>query len=219
MKFLLKSIPNFFILFFILSSVLAQSNFEGKIVYGISYEDMPAEMQQMESMLPKEMMIHMKGNKSRIKQNQVMGSMIIVSDMDAKNGFMEMNMGGQQIRINISTEDFEKETNKMPNIEYLDETKTIAGYVCKKANMKDESGQLAMTVFYTEKINNQAQKEFAGLKGFPLQYAMTQQNMKVIMTAEAVTEEPVPDDIFNKSEGYNDMTQEELQQMMMGGGR
>ncbi len=57
----------------------------------------------------------------------------------------------------------------MPNIEYLDETKTIAGYTCKKAIMKDESGQLSMTAYYTEKINNQAEKKFAGLKGFPLQ--------------------------------------------------
>ena len=169
--------------------------------------------------MPKEMTIHMKGNKSRILQNQMMGSTIIVSDMDAKNGFMEMNMGGQAIRMNISTEEFEKEVNKMPDIEYLDETKNIAGYNCKKAIMKDESGQLAMTVFYTEKIVNQAQKEFAGLKGFPLQYSMSQQNMTVKMIAQEVSEESVLESIFNKSEGYKEMTQEELQQMMMGGGR
>ena len=216
MKLTIKSIPNILILLFIFSSTIAQSNFEGKIVYTISYADLPTEMQGMESMLPKDMTIHMKGNKSRIMQKQMMGDMTIVSDMDAKNGFMEMNMGGQALRINISTEEFEQEANKMPQIEYLDETMTIAGYKCKKAIMKDESGELAMTVFYTEEINNQAQKEFAGLKGFPLQYSMTQQNMKMSMTASEVSKESVPESIFNKSEGYQDMSQADFQKMMGG---
>ncbi len=202
---------------FATNTLLAQSSFEGKIVYSITYEDMPAEMKGMESMLPKEMIIHIKENKSRLEQNQMMGKMVVVSDMDQKNGFMEMGMGDQQLRINISTEEFEQETKKMPNIEYLDETKTIAGYECKKAIMKDDSGQISITVFYTEKINNKAQKEFAGLKGFPLQYSMNQQNMKVIMTASTVSEESVQENIFEKTEGYKDISQADFQKMMGGG--
>ena len=217
MKILYKSTLNFLILFFILFTAFAQSNFEGKIVYTITYEDMPAEMKGMESMLPKEMKMHIKENKSRIEQNQMMGKMIVVSDMDQKNGFMEMAMGGQQIRINISTAEFEQETNKLPKVEYLDDIKDIAGYACKKAIMSDENGQLTMTVYYTDKINNKAQKEFAGLNGFPLQYSMIQQGMKVIMTASEVSEESVPESTFDKSEGYQDMSQSDFQKMMGGG--
>ena len=217
MKILYKATLNFLCLFFILFTAFAQNNFEGKIVYAITYEDMPTEMKGMESMLPKEMKMHIKDNKSRIEQNQMMGKMIVVSDMDQKNGFMEMAMGGQQIRINISTEEFEQETNKLPKVEYLDDIKNIAGYACKKAIMKDESGQLTMTVYYTDKINNKAQKEFVGLKGFPLQYSMIQQGMKVIMTASEVSEESVPESTFDKSEGYQDMSQSDFQKMMGGG--
>ncbi len=219
MKILIKTSLNFLVLIFILSVTYAQSNFEGKVVYTMTYEDMPAEMKGMESMLPKEMKMYIKENKSRIEQNNMMGKTIIVSDMDAKTGFMEMNMAGQSLRMNISTEEFEKEVNKMPDIEYFNETKKIAGYDCKKAIMKDESGQLTLTVFYTEKISNKAHREFGGLKGFPLEYSMPQQEMKVIMTASEVSEESISESIFNKSEGYRDITQEELQQMMMGGGR
>lgn len=219
MKILIKTSLNILVLFFILSVTYAQSNFEGKVVYTMTYEDMPAEMKGMESMLPKEMKMYIKENKSRIEQDNMMGKTIIVSDMDAKTGFMEMNMAGQSLRMNISAEDFEKEVNKMPDIAYFNETKNIAGYDCKKAIMKDESGQLTLTVYYTEKISNKAHRQFGGLKGFPLEYSMPQQGMKVIMTASEVSEESISESIFNKSEGYRDITQEELQQMMMGGGR
>jgi GLPGLI family protein len=198
-------------------SLFAQGNFEGKIVYEISYNDLPAEMKGYEAMLPKEMSILLKGNKSRVEQNQMMGKNVIVSDMDQKNGFMEMEMAGQKLRMNISTEEFDVEEGKMENIEYQDESKTIAGYPCKKAIIKDDSGNLAMTIFYTEKIKNQAQKEFVGLKGFPLEYSLSQNGINMVMTAASINEETVMDALFEKSEGFQDITQEDLQKMMMGG--
>jgi GLPGLI family protein len=199
-----------------LSSLFAQGNFEGKIVYQISYNDLPAEMQNYEAMLPKEMSILMKGNKSRVEQSQMMGKNVIVSDMDEKSGFMEMEMAGQKLRMNISTEEFDAEEDRVDNIEYLDESKTIAGYSCKKAIIKDDGGNLAMTVFYTEKIMNQAQKEFVGLKGFPLEYSLSQNGINMVMTAGTVNEESVSDEVFQKSEGFQDITQADLQKMMGG---
>lgn len=200
-------------------SLFAQGNFEGKIVYEISYNDLPAEMTGYEAMLPKEMSIQLKGNKSRVEQNQMMGRNIIVSDMEQKNGFMEMEMAGQKLRMNISTEEFDVEAGKTENIEYIDESKTIAGYSCKKAIIKDDRGNPGMTVFYTEKIKNQAQKEFMGLKGFPLEYSLSQNGINMVMTAASVNEESVSDDLFQKSEGFQDITREDLQKMMMGGGQ
>ena len=206
-----------FTVFAFTSFVVAQTDFEGKVIYTISYKDLPEEMKAMEGMLAKNMTIVMKGSKSRVEQSQMMGKNVVVSDMDQKNGFMEMDMAGQKFRINISTEEFEQKSNQLPNIEYLDETKTIAGYPCKKAIMKDENGLLTMTVFYTEKITNKSQTEFAGLKGFPLQYSMQQQNMTMEMTATQVTKESISDDAFKKSDGYQEITQADLQKMMGGG--
>ena len=218
MKSIRREISLIFLSFFCTISIgLAQGDFEGTVKYAITYKDLPEEMKAMESMLPKDLMIHIKGNKSRVEQNQMMGKNVIVSDTDQKNGFMEMEMAGQKLRINISTEEFNQKSNQMPNIEYFDDTKTIVGYPCKKAIMNDESGQLSMTVFYTEKITNKAQTEFVGLKGFPLQYSMKQQNITMEMTATEINKESVSDDIFNKSSGYKDITQADLQKMMGGG--
>lgn len=209
----------FFFIVFSLSTFacFAQGNFEGKIKYAISYSDLPAEMKNYEAMMPKEMTIMLKGNKSRVEQSQMMGKNVIVTDMDEKNGFVEMDMGGQKLRMNITTKEFETEENVLKNIEYLDETKTIAGYPCKKAIVKDDGGAFLMTLFYTEKIKNQAQKEFAGLKGFPLEYSMSQNNINMEISANEISEEKVADAVFTKSEGYQDITQEDLQKMMGGG--
>ena len=220
MKTLSKATLTFLIFTLLLacqSDLFAQSSFEGKIVYTITYTDMPAEMKGYESMLPKDLTIFMKGNKSRVEQTQMMGKNIIVSDMDNKNGFMEMDMAGQKIRLNISTEDFEKEENIASDIEYVNESKNILGYDCKKAIMKDDSGNVLMTVFYTNKIINIAQKEFLGLKGFPLQYRMTQKNMTMEMTASDISKQSISDQSFEKSAGYKDISQADLQKMMMGG--
>jgi hypothetical protein len=210
---------SFFIIAFVstIFAAFAQGNFEGKIVFTISYTDLPAEMKNFESMLPKDMTIMLKGNKSRVEQSQMMGKNVIVTDMDQKNGFVEMDMGGQKLRMNISTKEFEAEENILKNVEYLDETKTIAGYPSKKAIVKDDSGAVMMTLFYTEKIKNQAQKEFAGLKGFPLEYSMSQNNINMVIAASEISEEKVADAVFVKSDGYQDITQDDLQKMMGGG--
>lgn len=206
----------FLLLFICKTTLFAQSNFEGKIVFTITYEDLPTEMKGMETILPKDMTIFMKGGKSRVEQNQIMGKNVIVSDLDNKNGFMEMDMGGQKIRMNISTEDFKKDENIPSSIEYLDSSKNILGYTCKKAIMKNDNGDIIMTVFYTNKFKNQAQKEFIGLNGFPLSYSMSQNNMTFEMTATEISEQSLSDKIFEKSAGYKDISQADLQKMMGG---
>lgn len=218
MKNFLKTILSFSILFaFPVLSGFSQDNFEGEISYTITYTDLPAEMKNYEAMLPKSMKIIMKGNKSKLEQSQMMGKNVVVTDMDQKKGFVEMDMAGQKLRMNISTKEFEKEENAMKNIEYLEETKTIAGHPCKKAIMKDDNGSITMTIYYTEKIKNQAQREFVGLKGFPLEYSMTQNNINMTIAASEVSEMTISDASFQKSDGYQDITEAELQRMMGGG--
>lgn len=195
-------------------SVNAQSNFEGRIIYNITYTNLPKEMKGYESMLPKEIKIHMKGSKSRVEQAQMMGTNVVVSDMSQKSGFLEMDVNGKKLRMIVSPEKFKEENAKKNSIEYVDEHKVIAGYPCKKAIMKGENGEVVMSVFYTEKIKNKVQMEFVGLKGFPLEYSMNQQNIKMVITASVVSAEPVSDQLFEKSEGYKDISEADLQMMM-----
>ncbi|NJN26979.1 MAG: hypothetical protein HC819_13870 [Cyclobacteriaceae bacterium] len=218
MKTAVKPLLTFFL--FVFSSFLfAQSDFEGIVKYGINYVNMPEEMKAYQAMLPQEVTVTIKGNKSRLEQSQMMGKNVVISDMDNKSGFIEMDMAGQKLRMAVNQDEFEKADEKAPLIDYFDESKTILGYPCKKAIMKDNEGNGIMTVYYTEKISNNAQKEFAGLKGFPLQYSLNQQNMEMEITATDIKKQAVSDEVFEKTAGYNEITQEELQKMMMGGGQ
>ena len=52
---------------------LAQNKFEGTVVFGLEYKDLPAEMAAMEAMLPDEMTTRIKGDKTRLEQSMGMG--------------------------------------------------------------------------------------------------------------------------------------------------
>jgi GLPGLI family protein len=194
-------------------------NFEGKVVYDIVYEEVPEEIAGFESMLPKEMTTYMKGPKTRIEQNTGMGENITIMDTDKKEGVVLMNMMGNKWAIKMSKEDIEEKEGdaEEPQFKYLKETKKIAGYTCKKAEMWIEGEEDdVMTVYYTEAIQNTANSNFKGLKGFPLEYQIAKQGMVMSMVANTVKKETVAASLFEVPDGYEEKTMEELGGMMGG---
>ncbi|MBL4585814.1 MAG: DUF4412 domain-containing protein [Flavobacteriales bacterium] len=201
-------------------SVHAQKKFEGSVTYGIEYKDLPAEMAAMEAMLPDEMTIRIKGDKSRIEQSMGMGmSQIVISDAKTESGILLMDMMGKKTAIEMSKEELEKLNAKKkenePKIEYLDGSKEIAGYKCKKARiLTGASGSI--DVYYTDELPASAHKEFEGLKGFPLEYSVNSGPMNMIMSATNVTKEKLDKTLFDIPEGYEKQSFDEFQKSMQG---
>jgi GLPGLI family protein len=113
----------------------------------------------------------------------------------------------------------EEAKNPEPTIKYLDETKTIAGYKCKKAEivMKTKDGkEETVNVYYTEEIPTTDVKSiYKGLKGFPMEYVMNQGGIKMTFAAKTVSREPVADSKFEiPKEGYTETTMEDFQKSM-----
>lgn len=203
----------------------AQKKFEGSVTYGIEYKDLPAEMAAMEAMLPDEMTIRIKGDRSRIEQSMGMGmSQIVISDAKTESGILLMDMMGKKTAIEMSKAELEKMDDKKkkdrPKIEYLDGSKKIAGYNCKQARiLTGASGSIE--VYYTEDLPSSAHKEFEGLKGFPLEYSVSNGPMNMKMTASKVVKEKLDKGMFEIPEGYEKQTFDDFQksmQGMMGGG-
>jgi hypothetical protein len=140
---------------------------------------------------------------------------------------------GNKIAVKQTKEEMEKEEAKQkdkpadPKIEYVNETKMIAGYECKKAivttvgkDKKEEKTEM----WYCDKFENpnkdgkgRGQSIMKGLKGVPFEYSGGQGGMKFKMVAKEVSVEPVPDSKFELStEGYKMMTMEELKAMQGG---
>lgn len=199
----------------------AQKKFEGTITFGLEYQDLPAEMAAMSAMLPDEMTTQIKGDKTRLEQSLGIGmSQVTITDLKKGSGTLLMNMMGKKMAIEMSKEelkevDKKKKGDKKPEFKYVDGTKKIAGYECKKAMIVLE-GTAEMEVYYTEDLPSGANKQFEGLKGFPLEYTIDSGQFKMKMTAKSVKAESLDAGLFVIPDGYDKMTFEEFQSSMSG---
>ncbi|MFI5151048.1 MAG: DUF4412 domain-containing protein [Bacteroidia bacterium] len=215
---------NKFFLRFTLSAALlatavvskAQKSWEGSIVFTIdvSGEGLPPEAKQM--MEGSEMKVYMKGDKSRTDMKMAMQNTITIADAKTKSSFILMDMMGQKIKM-INKDDGKKQPDVA--VKELAETKEIAGYKCKKAELTVPN-QEPITVYYTEEIgNNGYNTQMKGIKGYPLQFEVNQGGMKIGYTAKSVTKEKIEDSKFTVDDKeYKVMTREELMKSMGGGG-
>lgn len=201
-------------------SAMAQS-FEGVITYEISYDNLPKEMAEYESMLPKESISTIKGHMYKMEQPSTMGmKQVTIMDNEAESGILLMEMMGKKSAIVLdkeSREKFEKDQPE-PEITYVDETKEIAGYTCKKAlvQMPESQGSGSLEVYYTDKILDLDMNQVKGLKGFPLQYTANTGQFLMTMTAQSVDKKKISEEEFVVPEGYEHITMEEFQKTFGG---
>ncbi|MBS1637402.1 MAG: hypothetical protein JST26_15915 [Bacteroidetes bacterium] len=210
-------------------SLTAQTK-EGYVIYDTKIEGLPPEQAAMGEMETK---VYFKDGKSMTEVNSMMYSMQTV--MDDKGMLMLMDQMGNKFAVKQTKEEMEKEAaankdkEKEPKIEYTTETKTIAGYECKKAIVttyvgKDKKEE-KVDVWYCEKFDNPNKQGagrggslYKGLKGMPFEYSMNQNGLKINVVAKEVSTDPVSDSKFVLStDGYKMMTMEELKAMGKGG--
>ncbi|CAN5368451.1 hypothetical protein BH10BAC1_BH10BAC1_09030 [soil metagenome] len=202
----------------------AQKSFEGIVTYGISFENSGLPPEALQMLKGAESVVYIKGDKRRVDMNTAMQSTASVMDNKAKTIIMTMDIMGQKYLIKMNESDMQKEKETAPTttIKYLDETKEVAGYKCKKAEVttkSKEGKEETFIVYYTSEIpTNDMKNTFEGLKGFPLEYSISQGGVKMSFTTKSISKEAVADAKFELSkEGYQETTMEELQKMMMGG--
>ncbi len=204
----------------------AQKNFEGIVTYAISFENSGLPPEALQMLKGAESVVYIKGDKRRVDMNTAMQSTTSVMDSKSKTVLTTMDVMGQKYLIKMNESDMkkEKETAPVTTIKYMDETKEIAGYKCKKAEVTTktkEGKEETIIVYYTEEIpSSDVKSTFEGLKGMPLEYTISQGGVKMTFSTKTIVKEPVPDAKFELAkEGYKETTLEELQKEMMGGGK
>lgn len=216
---------NFLFSLFILCSslpILAQkvSNFEGIIKYSVSFEDAGLPPEAIALFKNAEVKLYISPDKQRTDINMVMQNSTSIVDLKEKTLVNIMDIGGKKYLIKIDQDQLKKDKEAEPNlkINYTTETKTIAGYVCQKAEvvMDDASGTI-MSVYFTEEIPlNEINPVYKGLKGFPLEYTMNMGGITIKFIANSITKEKIDKSVFDVSkEGYIETTTEALQQELM----
>ncbi len=200
---------------------------EGSITYAMTIEGLPPEQAAM--MGDMELKTVFKGENALTEMTSMMFTNTTAITKEGMTMLIESM--GNKMAVKQTKEEMEKMADKEktadPKIEYTTETKTIAGYECKKAiitvtdkNKKEEK----MDVWFCEKFDNpnkegkgRGQNFMKGLKGIPFEYTMAQGPMKFSIVAKSFSTDPVDDKTFNLStEGYKMMTMDELKAMQGG---
>ena len=206
------------VLMFIVGMFLATSinlfaqEFEGRIVYSITYPKL--DNPEMLGMLPKETTIYMKGDMTRVEANSGMGvKNITIANAKEKKATVLMDMLGQKFQMESSEADSDNENPyKDAKITITDETKMIAGYKCAKATVEvKDNGKV--DVYFTKDLgvnSKNASGPFKQIDGAVLEYSMTQQGMEMKFSASTVSKEKVADSKFIIPEGYKKVTRDEL---------
>jgi hypothetical protein len=203
---------------------------EGYILYDMKLEGLPTE--QARGMGDFETKVTFKNEKSLTE----MTSMMVINQtlVDEKGIIMLLELFGDKIAVQQTKAEMKKEESKSkkkasdPKIDYIAESRTIAGYECKKAIITTISGkdkkEEKVEMWYCDKFENpnkdgkgRGQSIMKGLKGVPFEYSGGQGGMKFKMIAKEVSVDPVSDSKFNLStEGYKMMTMDELTTMQGG---
>ncbi|HQP16906.1 MAG TPA: hypothetical protein PLB59_13170 [Bacteroidales bacterium] len=198
----------------------AQKTFKGIITYTIAYSGNidPATAAQQ----PKTMILSIYENKQ--KMNLPLGpiNIDVITDGDNKTSTTLIDMMGDKKFYKITKEELDKKIAEepVPAIAYKDETKTIAGYVCKKAEYAvTKDGETNTTVvYYTEELGNENLNyggQFHSLKGVPLEYVITTPDgIITTWTASEVKKGKVKETDFLIPDDYVELSAEEKEQMM-----
>jgi GLPGLI family protein len=190
----------------------AQAKFEGTVVFSIDVngDALPPEAKAM--FAGSEMTVFLKDNLSRTDMKMGPQATTTITDAKTKSMYTLMDMMGQKYKIVMKPD----EKKAQPVVKELPETKEIAGYTCKKAEVTVEGVTDPVTVYYTEAIANSGyNSQIKGIKGYPLQFEMNQGGMKMSFLAKSVTKEKLDIAKFTPdTKGYKETTREELMKSM-----
>ncbi len=205
-------------LFFLLPVLQAQKTpFTGTIVYDVKPG---AELPEMtKSMAPKMMTYKFSTDKQLMKLSFPMMEQVTIYDPNAKVARILMDILGQKIVVNQSAaeiENLKKQQGETVGVKETNETKTIAGYPCKKTIITRKSSdgrEIASTIFYTDAIDVSKFSLFSAfpeIKGIPLEFSMKTGQMDFMVTARSVTKEVIAPSEFVIGPDYRQVTVEEL---------
>jgi GLPGLI family protein len=199
---------------------------QGHISYKIDASTDNPDMQMAIGMMQGSTMdIYFKDKTTRSEMK--MGSMMTVTtitDETSKDVLMLMSgmMGNIAVKSNLSEYEDSREEQPKFEVSFTDETKDFLGYTCKKAVLTSEDG-LESVFWYTEEI--MASKKGQSylneeIPGFPMQFELNNQGMKMSMTVTALEEKlekKKSSSLFDMTipAGYKEMTMEELGSMGM----
>jgi hypothetical protein len=162
--------------------------------------------------------VYIKGNKSRSETTSAFFSSTTLFDGNTGFGVILREVNGQKLLIRMNPDNWTERNRMYEGIVYRNsnETREIAGYKCVKAVGQTRFGAV-ITVYYTRDIipeNRQYDPIFRNLDGLPLEYELTNGNVRIRYRIARINLNPVPVSKFDvPSSGYREMSYEDSKKM------
>ncbi|MDG2343982.1 MAG: hypothetical protein P8L23_05340 [Flavobacteriales bacterium] len=211
---MIRLISTFLIFVFLNIASFAQSK-SGKIEFKIEYE-LIEELESQRSTLSNKMIIYMNDGFSRKEEVTRIGSQVLINDIKNNQSFLLMQIAEEKLAIQVQEPCDSNEIKE--KITYLDQTKEIAGYSCKKAvlntyeNKKEEANTIEF--FYTNEISGVYDLKFKNIKGTPLEFTVRSKGMTITYTATVISIAQQNDDLFEIPEDFTILSMSEFKRLM-----
>lgn len=227
MKKILTGITMVFIAMVLLTPLAnaQKAPFTGTIIYDVKAEgEIP---EQAKPMMPTEMICKFSTDKQSMSMKFGMMDQKTIYDAVKQESNMMMDILGQKFIIKSSAaqiSDLKKKEIETTGVKFTNETKTIAGYDCKKAivTIKVKEGtETVVNVFYTDAIDVSKYKfsnSFSEINGLPLEYTLKIGPMSFNMVARSIKKGSIPASEFVIATDYKQVTAEDLKNMFGGAG-
>ena len=194
------------------SSLLAQKKFsEGTINYDIVINTGTEKPQAADFLDGATSTVYLKGNKSRTEMVSSLGTQATVIDGSKNTIVVLKEYGDQRYLIELTPADWRDANKRYEGVtfSFLDETKTILGYTCKKALGKLTDGT-TFSVWYAPDLvpeNREFQSANKSLPGLAMEYEASMGKLNVTYTVSKISLSPVPASKFDlPKSGYRIMT-------------
>ena len=166
--------------------------------------------------------IYIKGNMSRSEMTSPLFSSTTIYDGNTGFGVILKEVNGQKLLIRMNPDNWAERNRMYDGVIFTasNETREIAGYTCVKATGKTKTGT-TITVYYTRSLvpdNRHYDPVFRSLDGLPLEYELTNGNMKIRYRVSSISFNPVPASKFDiPRSGFREMNYEESKKLNIGG--
>ena len=206
-----------------LSFLMAKSqsvNWEGEVHYVTTYTYFPEALKGYKDYLPVTMDIYIRKNLvcKEGPTGLANGYQIHITNLATQNGYTAMTVADNQVAYRKGPAEYASESEAMPiptSIEYVNETRTIAGFPCKKALVYLANSSKPFTVFYTNQLPSEAYIVYKGLKGFPLYFEGSMNGVTFYSEAKSVNPTKQADSKFLLPQEYHIVSYEEFKSTLI----
>jgi len=194
---------------------------EGRVKFNVTYlQDKVGSYSK--SVLPQAMIIHFKDNQMKTSVEGALGffRLINIADLNDRRNTTYLKFLDKKYIF----EGRKRETaccfgvlDDM-EIEFTDNTKTIAGFICEEAIASfPESGYESFSIFFTREIDLKkpnATSPYKEIPGFMMEFNTTMGSANMHLIAESYKQELVDDDEFVPPDDYRPVSKTEIENIL-----